>query len=46
MGALYRPELAAISAQEESLEQAVRSERAQGLPQIALHARFHWCSIS
>jgi outer membrane protein TolC len=36
-----RPELAAISAQQEGLEQAVRSERAQGLPQIALHAGYN-----
>jgi len=36
-----RPELAAISAQQESLEQAARSERAQGLPQIALHAGYN-----
>ncbi len=36
-----RPELAAISAQTESLEQAARSERAQGLPQIALHAGYN-----
>ncbi len=37
----HRPELAAISAQQESLEQAARSERAQGLPQIALHAGYN-----
>jgi len=36
-----RPELAAISAQQEGLEQAARSERAQGLPQIALHAGYN-----
>ena len=36
-----RPELAAISAQQESLEQAARSERAQGLPQVALHAGYN-----
>ncbi|MGO9424254.1 MAG: TolC family protein [Steroidobacteraceae bacterium] len=36
-----RPELAAISAQQEGLEQAARAERAQGLPQIALHAGYN-----
>jgi outer membrane protein TolC len=36
-----RPELAAISAQRESLEQAARSERAQGLPQVSLHAGYN-----
>jgi len=36
-----RPELAAISAQQESLEQEARSERALGLPQIALHAGYN-----
>ena len=36
-----RPELTAISAQQEGLEQAARSERAQGLPQIALHAGYN-----
>jgi outer membrane protein len=36
-----RPELAAISAQRESLEQAARSERAQGLPQASLHAGYN-----
>jgi len=35
-----RPELSAIAAQEDSLQQAVRSERAQGLPQVALHAGY------
>jgi len=37
----HRPELAALSAQEEGLEQAARSERAQGLPQVALHAGYN-----
>lgn len=36
-----RPELAAISAQQESLEQMARTERAQSLPQIALHAGYY-----
>lgn len=36
-----RPELAAVSAQREGLEQAARSERAQGLPQIVLHAGYN-----
>ena len=36
-----RPELAAISAQQDSLEQAARSERAKGLPQLALHAGYN-----
>ncbi len=36
-----RPELAAISAQQDSLEQAARSERAKGLPQVALHAGYN-----
>ena len=36
-----RPELAAISAQQESLEQTARAERAQSLPQIALHAGYN-----
>jgi outer membrane protein TolC len=35
-----RPELAALSAQQEKFEQAARSERAQGLPQVALHAGY------
>jgi outer membrane protein len=36
-----RPELAVISAQQDSLEQAARSERAKGLPQVALHAGYN-----
>ncbi|MFI4891082.1 MAG: TolC family protein [Steroidobacterales bacterium] len=36
-----RPELAAASAQQEALEQAARSERALGLPQIMLHAGYN-----
>src|SRR5271166_212940 len=36
-----RPELAAISAQQQGLEQAARSERAQGLPQVVLHAGYN-----
>ena len=36
-----RPELAALAAQQEKLEQAARSEGAQGLPQIALHAGYN-----
>jgi outer membrane protein len=36
-----RPELAAVSAQQDSLEQAARSERAQGLPQVVLHAGYN-----
>jgi outer membrane protein TolC len=36
-----RPELAALTAQQEKLEQAARSEGAQGLPQIALHAGYN-----
>ena len=36
-----RPELAALSAQQERLEQAARSERAKGLPQVALHAGYN-----
>ncbi|MGO9994480.1 MAG: TolC family protein [Steroidobacteraceae bacterium] len=36
-----RPELAALSAQQEKFEQAARSEGAQGLPQIALHAGYN-----
>lgn len=35
-----RPELEAIAAQEEGMQQAVRSERAQGLPQIVLRAGY------
>ena len=37
----HRPELAAIAAQQEKLEQSARSEGAQGLPQIALHAGYN-----
>ena len=37
----HRPELAAIQAQQEGLEQAARSERAQGLPQIVLQAGYN-----
>ena len=36
-----RPELAALAAQQEKLEQSARSESAQGLPQIALHAGYN-----
>jgi outer membrane protein len=36
-----RPELAVLTAQQERLEQAARSEGAQGLPQIALHAGYN-----
>lgn len=36
-----RPELAALAAQQEKLEQSARSEAAQGLPQIALHAGYN-----
>jgi outer membrane protein TolC len=36
-----RPELAVLTAQQEKLEQAARSEVAQGLPQIALHAGYN-----
>jgi len=36
----HRPELAAISAQQDALEQTARVERAQSLPQIALHAGY------
>jgi outer membrane protein len=36
-----RPELAALAAQQEKLEQSARSEGAQGLPQIALHAGYN-----
>lgn len=36
-----RPEITAVSAQHDGLEQAVRSERAQGLPQIVLHAGYN-----
>jgi len=37
----HRPELAAVSAQQEGLEQAARSERAQGLPQVVVHAGYN-----
>ena len=36
-----RPELTAVSAQQEGFEQAARSERALGLPQIVLHAGYN-----
>ena len=36
-----RPELAALAAQQERLEQSARSESAQGLPQLALHADYN-----
>jgi outer membrane protein len=36
-----RPELSMVSAQQEGFEQAARSERAQGLPQIFLHAGYN-----
>lgn len=36
-----RPELAAIAAQGEALHEAARAERAQGLPQVALHAGYN-----
>lgn len=37
----HRPELAGLKAQQEGLEQAARAERAQGLPQLALHAGYN-----
>jgi outer membrane protein len=37
----HRPELVAVSAQQDGYEQAARSERAQGLPQIVLHAGYN-----
>ncbi len=37
----HRPELEAIKAQQDGLEQAARSERAQGLPQIVLQAGYN-----
>lgn len=37
----HRPELAAVSAQQEGLEQAARSEHAQGQPQVFLHAGYN-----
>ena len=36
-----RPELVQITAQQEGFEQAARSERAQGLPQIVVHAGYN-----
>ena len=36
-----RPELAALAAQQDKFEQSARSESAQGLPQIALHAGYN-----
>ncbi len=36
-----RPELAALAAQQEKFEQAARSEAAQGLPQVAMHAGYN-----
>ncbi len=36
-----RPELAAIGAQQDALEQTARAERAQSLPQISLHAGYN-----
>lgn len=36
-----RPELKVVRSQEEGLEQAERSERAQGLPQVVLHAGYN-----
>ncbi len=39
--ALHRPELAALAAREDSLHQAARQERAQSLPQVALHAGYN-----
>jgi outer membrane protein len=36
-----RPELAALAAQQEKFEQAARSEGAQGLPQVAVHAGYN-----
>lgn len=37
----HRPEIAAIRAQQEGFEQAARSERAQGLPQVVLRAGYN-----
>ncbi len=37
----HRPELEAVKAQQEGLEQAARSERAQGLPQLVLQAGYN-----
>ncbi|HLZ97960.1 MAG TPA: TolC family protein [Steroidobacteraceae bacterium] len=36
-----RPEIAVLAAQQEKFEQAARSEVAQGLPQVALHAGYN-----
>lgn len=36
-----RPEIAALEARRASLEESARAERAQALPQIALHAGYH-----
>jgi len=36
-----RPEIAVLSAQAENLQEAARAERAQGLPQLALHAGYN-----
>ncbi len=36
-----RPEISAVRAQQEGLEQAARSERAQGLPQLVLRADYN-----
>lgn len=36
-----RPELAALAAQQERMEQSARSESAQGLPQVELHAGYN-----
>lgn len=36
-----RPELAAAAAQGEAFQEAARAERAQGLPQVALHAGYN-----
>jgi outer membrane protein len=37
----HRPELSALQAQQEGLEQAARSEQAQRLPQLSLHASYN-----
>lgn len=37
----HRPEIATVAAQQEKFEQAARSEGAQGLPQVALHAGYN-----
>ena len=36
----HRPEIAALGAQQEKFEQAARSEGAQGLPQVVVHAGY------